>query len=318
MVYLPGSRAFKCLARELTQFQLDCKDMNRFPGFSRDMATQILQSPFYRHLCDRQGLVFPDLLHPEVLDCFPILTRQDLANFATEMLVDPATALPIYSSGTTGQPLRVYRNMDDDQRHWNIIRSGCELLDETVLSAFFLCSLPQSLSYQLQLKFSDFYVNIERYNLWQNPDVCREKVQSASLILGSPEGIRWILQEKIKPRASAYYSTALPLSAVIRERVQSWSTRLFHTYSSTETGPIAWQCALDVCQYHVFPDTFVEAGAGDAVLVTKMFRTALPLLRYSTGDRAELTYGLCSCGFQGSTLVRLQGRKTDQRNKFSS
>ncbi len=283
--------------------------MNQFPGFSQEVATQILQAPFYRRLCERQGLVFPDLLHPSVLEYFPILRRDDLLRSATEMLVDPATAFPIYSSGTTGQPLRVYRNRDDNRRHWKLIRSGCGLQDQPMVHGFFLCSLPQSLKYQVQLNFSDFSINIERCNLWHHPDVCRERLQFAPLILGSPEGICWILKQKIKPKASAFYSTALPLAASIRQRVQSGNTRVFHTYSATETGAIAWQCAVESSRYHVFQDIFVEVGPGAMVIVTKMFSTALPLLRYATGDRAVLMSGICPCGFQGTSLVGLQGRK---------
>lgn len=282
---------------------------NQFPGFSIDVATQILQSPFYRQLCARQGLVFPDLLHPGVLEYFPILRRDDLSRSVTEMVVGPATAFPIYSSGTTGQPLRVYRNYDDDCRHWNMIRSGCGLQDQSVVDGFFLCSLPQGLNYQIQLNLGDFSINIERCNLWYHPDVCRKKLQNAPFILGSPEGICWLLEQKIKPTASAFYSTALPLAAGIRQSIQNWGIRVFHTYSSTETGAIAWQCAADSSQYHVFQDVFVEIGPGGVIIVTKMFPTALPLLRYATGDRAELISGHCPCGFQGTTLVGVQGRK---------
>jgi phenylacetate-CoA ligase len=64
-------------------------------------------------------------------------------------------------------------------------------------------------------------------------------------------------------------------------------------------------------RFHVHEDHFLaEIHEGELVLTT-LCREALPLLRYRTRVRGELSYGKCACGRSGALLV--PGGRLDHR-----
>ena len=106
------------------------------------------------------------------------------------------------------------------------------------------------------------------------------------------------------------YTTALPLAEDQANRI---AARLgcahLHCYSMTEAGPIAWRCKHCQNTYHVYADMFVESVVG-RVCVTKLSDSVFPLLRYLTDDYAEVHSEKMPCGFAGTSLRNLIGRKS--------
>jgi phenylacetate-CoA ligase len=105
--------------------------------------------------------------------------------------------------------------------------------------------------------------------------------------------------------------------AVVRE---AWGVEVVDSYSSEELGYIALQCP-DCEHYHVQSENLIvevldEAGApcgpGDIgqVVVSTLHNFAMPLLRYASGDYAEIGEP-CRCGRGLPVLRRIAGR---QRN----
>ena len=101
---------------------------------------------------------------------------------------------------------------------------------------------------------------------------------------------------------------------------------LIDTYSASEVGTIAVQCpASDT--YHVMAEgnflellddagAPVESGRPGRVVVTPIYNTALPLVRYDIGDFAEAIDGPCPCGRTLPRLRRVMGR-TRQMFRFA-
>jgi phenylacetate-CoA ligase len=90
-------------------------------------------------------------------------------------------------------------------------------------------------------------------------------------------------------------------------------------YGCGEVGPIAYECdkgMLHVSADSVFVEVVTSDGAlalpGEAgrVLVTDLNNRAMPLLRYATGDYAEVG-NTCDCGRNTPTLKRIWGREYD-------
>jgi phenylacetate-CoA ligase len=87
-------------------------------------------------------------------------------------------------------------------------------------------------------------------------------------------------------------------------------------YGSTETGSLAGECPEGVLHfwadravpevYHPDSGEVTAEGAGRLV-VTPLFREAMPLLRYNLEDDVELAYADCACGWQLPT-IRVLGR----------
>ncbi|WP_224363922.1 phenylacetate--CoA ligase family protein [Hyalangium versicolor] len=110
-----------------------------------------------------------------------------------------------------------------------------------------------------------------------------------------------------------------PLSAAKRAHLEAlWGgKRVLVDYGSTETGSLAGECAQG--RLHLWSDRlyfevrdpqtggFSEQGTGSLV-VTPLFRQAMPLIRYDLEDVVEISHAPCACG-QALPTVRVLGRK---------
>ncbi|MEM3445216.1 MAG: acyl-CoA reductase, partial [Thermoplasmata archaeon] len=78
-------------------------------------------------------------------------------------------------------------------------------------------------------------------------------------------------------------------------------------YACVDTGPIGFPCPVKGDGvHHTLPDVVVEIENSE-ILVTPLYRRAIPIIRYRTGDRGEWLEGDCECGYHGRTF-RLLGR----------
>ncbi|MGL5857766.1 MAG: phenylacetate--CoA ligase family protein [Angustibacter sp.] len=101
-------------------------------------------------------------------------------------------------------------------------------------------------------------------------------------------------------------------------RSQGSAVRSF-AYSTTETGPVGYQCAfLDADDHHVHEDLVVAEAVDDdgrrlpdgvrgALAVTVLTETGAALVRYLVGDQVTLRPSRCPCG-SPAQILRLGGR----------
>ena len=93
---------------------------------------------------------------------------------------------------------------------------------------------------------------------------------------------------------------------------------MINDYGSTETGGLAGECPVG--RMHLWADRMVFEvydpqtgqitmdGCGQLV-VTTLYRQAMPLIRYNLEDTVDVGYGDCDCGWALPT-VRVLGRST--------
>jgi phenylacetate-CoA ligase len=97
------------------------------------------------------------------------------------------------------------------------------------------------------------------------------------------------------------------LSEARRRRIsQIWDVPVVQEYGSTETGSLAGECEYgtmhlwaDRAIFEVYDPSTGEIrtdGAGQLV-VTPLYRRAMPLLRYNLADDVEVSYADCPCGW---------------------
>ncbi|GIF26554.1 phenylacetate-CoA ligase [Actinoplanes tereljensis] len=119
------------------------------------------------------------------------------------------------------------------------------------------------------------------------------------------------------PALRALLVAGEPLSPARRARIaQIWQAPVVEEYGASETGGLAGECPhgslhlwADRAIFEVYdPVTgrITPDGAGELV-VTPLFREAMPLLRYHLGDRVEVAYRDCPCGW-ALPVVRVLGR----------
>lgn len=127
---------------------------------------------------------------------------------------------------------------------------------------------------------------------------------------------------RIAPRS--LFCGAEPLPGEMRKFIEeTWHTKLFDVYATTEGGVIASECELHHGM-HIFEDfSIIEvvdqanrpvmAGEqGEKVLLTVLFRRTQPLIRYELSDLIRISPNeCCSCGRPFALLESLKGRIGD-------
>jgi phenylacetate-CoA ligase len=119
------------------------------------------------------------------------------------------------------------------------------------------------------------------------------------------------------PHLRALFVGGDPLSDAKRARItELWGVPVVEEYGSTETGSLAGQCPRG--RLHLWADRAIfevydpatgaigRDGPGQLV-VTPLYREAMPLLRYNLEDAVEVSYEPCGCGW-ALPVVRVLGR----------
>ncbi len=95
---------------------------------------------------------------------------------------------------------------------------------------------------------------------------------------------------------------------------------VYQDYGSTETGSIAGECSHK--KLHIWADRLLcevydpatgqcsREGTGQLV-ITPLYRKAMPLLRYFLGDTVDISHEHCACGWHLPT-IRVHGRTVNQ------
>jgi len=119
------------------------------------------------------------------------------------------------------------------------------------------------------------------------------------------------------PALRALFVGGEPLSEARKARISElWGVPLVEEYGSTETGSLAGECPhgrmhlwADRAIFEVYDPRTGRIGATGAgqLVVTPLFREAMPLLRYNLEDDVEISHAPCDCGWALPT-VRVLGR----------
>jgi phenylacetate-CoA ligase len=104
----------------------------------------------------------------------------------------------------------------------------------------------------------------------------------------------------------------------LRERLRAVAgLEIEDNYSCSEVGSIAIQCPTSGL-FHIMHENLIvevinddgsptQVGEIGQVVVTDLFNSAAPMIRYDIGDHAEVG-PVCTCGRHGPTLKRIMGR----------
>jgi phenylacetate-CoA ligase len=119
------------------------------------------------------------------------------------------------------------------------------------------------------------------------------------------------------PHLRALFVGGEPFTPSRRRRItETWGVPVVEEYGSTETGSLAGDCPAG--RMHLWADRAIfevydprtgaisPEGSGQLV-VTPLYREAMPLVRYNLEDDVEVSYADCECGWRLPT-VRVFGR----------
>jgi phenylacetate-CoA ligase len=288
-----------------------------------------MASPFYR---SRLGDAVPrdraDLLK------LPLTTKQDLRDqYPFGLLAVDRAELATYheSSGTAGQPTPSYYTAEDwvdlaerYARKWIGIGASDTFLVRTPYALMITGHLAHAAG---RLHGATVVPGDNRSLAMPYSRVVRVLHDlDVSLTWSMPtETLLWAAAARAAghrpgrdfPALRALFVGGEPLSDARRARItEIWGVPVIEEYGSTETGSLAGECPAG--RMHLWSDRAVfevldpntgrtsPTGTGQLV-VTPLFRQAMPLLRYNLEDNVEVSDAECECGW-ALPSVRVLGR----------
>ncbi|QNP74743.1 phenylacetate--CoA ligase family protein [Streptomyces roseirectus] len=293
-------------------------------------VAQAARSPFYRRRLE--GGALPATAAD--LTGLPLTTKQDLRDhYPFGMLAVPKAHLATYheSSGTAGRPTPSYYTAQD----WTDLaerfaRKWIGISDEDV----FLVRTPYALlltghlahaaarlsgatvvpgdNRSLAMPYARVVRTLHDLGVtltWSVPTECLIWAAAATAAGHRPD--------TDFPALRALFVGGEPLTPARRRRISRlWGVPVIEEYGSTETGSLAGECPAgrmhlwaDRALFEVYdPHTGKVAQEGEGrLVVTPLFREAMPLLRYNLDDDVVVSYDDCDCGWHLPT-VQVLGR----------
>jgi phenylacetate-CoA ligase len=288
------------------------------------------RSPFYRERLDSAALpaTAADLAG------LPLTTKQDLRdNYPFGMLAVPKARLATYheSSGTAGQPTASYYTAED----WTDLAErfarkwiGMSAEDIFLVRTPYALLLTGHLAHAAGRLHGATVVPGDNRSLampyarvvrvmhdlgvtltWSVPTECLMWAAAAQAAGHRPDADF--------PALRALFVGGEPLTDARRRRISGlWGVPVIEEYGSTETGSLGGECPngrmhlwADRALFEVYdPKTATVSAEGEGQLVvTPLFREAMPLLRYNLEDNVEVSYDDCACGWN-LPAVRVLGR----------
>ncbi|MWA09126.1 AMP-binding protein [Streptomyces sp. BA2] len=288
------------------------------------------RSPFYRERLNSGPLPAT----AADLAALPLTTKQDLRdNYPFGMLAVPKEQLATYheSSGTAGHPTPSYYTAQDwvdlaerFARKW-IGMSG----DDT-----FLVRTPYALLLTGHLAHAAGRLHGATVVPGDNRSLAMPYARVVRVMHDLEVSLTWSVPTECLiwaaaaraaghrpgadfPALRALFVGGEPLTSARRGRISRlWGVPVIEEYGSTETGSLAGECRhgrmhlwADRALFEVYdPRTGTVSAEGEGELVvTPLFREAMPLLRYNLEDNVSVSYDDCACGW-GLPTVRVLGR----------
>jgi phenylacetate-coenzyme A ligase PaaK-like adenylate-forming protein len=286
------------------------------------------RSPFYKkHF---EGL--PETLSAlDELRQFPFTTAEDIREnplrFVCVSQNEIQRIVTLQTSGTTGEPKRIFFTADDQELTIDFFGVGMSALTEPGerILIFLPGETPGSVGDLLRIGLERKGKKPIPYGMVKDPLHALETMESQQVdcLVGSPTQIlslarRW--NPKNKAPRTVLLSTDYVPAAIVNVLENTWGCKVFNHYGTTEMGLGGGvECGAhrgyhlreaDMLFEIVNPETRepVLDGEYGEVVFTTLTRRGMPLIRYRMGDRSRFIVGECPCGTKLRTMEKIRGR----------
>lgn len=291
------------------------------------------QSRFYQRLYSGRNC---EIMTFQEFGKLPLTTAEDLKENPFDFLCvsqnDINRIVTLQSSGTTGHPKRLFFSEAEQELTIDFFHHGMLTLVEPGDKVLIMLpgKTPGSVGDLLRLGLERAGVTGIVHGPVSHPEqtlklICQENVNA---LVGIPTQIlsvaRCQAQRNPAPLRlrSVLLSTDYVPRAIAQELERTWNCKVFNHYGMTEMGlGGALECE-GFCGYHfreadlyleiIDPRSGlpVEDGQPGEVVFTTLTRTAMPLVRYRTGDMSRFIASPCACH---TVLKRLELLKSRDR-----
>ena len=296
--------------------------------------------PYYRELFKKSGIKPEHLKTPEILKEIPPLTREMVqANFRQliDTQADHRRTFSITTGGTSGKQLKICTCSEHRMIEYAFVidlwsRVGFHpdakravLRGSVVYTDRYRRSWKYDpLSKELLLSIYDMTEENLRLYLDKIRHYRTEYIHcypSAVMVLA-----RFIARYGIRelPKLKAILTSSENTYPLQREFVEkNINARYFDLYGQTEQVALGGECEASD-SYHIYPqygymelidslgNPVTENGGSGEIVGTGFINMTMPLIRYRTGDWAELEKRECTCGRNYPLLKSIRGRRNQE------
>jgi phenylacetate-CoA ligase len=279
--------------------------------------------PFYKKRFRESNL--RSMRSLEDLQSLPITTKDDVRRHADAMICAglPKDSLYRFSTtGTTGSPTVHYMDRSDAVRGAALRQFSfmeCGFAPGDILANLAFSQMPRFPMQPLLYRVKSIHPAEDL-----DKSYLALKAAAPSIVFAYPSVLAIMADMNIRSATPLHFSKAVSVSEMMRPGARkliqdSFGCTIRNYYGSSECWAMAWECEKG--SLHINSDSAIleavdEAGrpvrdgqSGD-LLMTLLWRYAMPFIRYKIGDRGRLG-SCCPCGRGLQVLKSLEGRTTD-------
>lgn len=283
------------------------------------LLSKAIDAPYYRELY--QDVKLP-LLSLEEYKQVPVLTQEPLMNRREEMVTEKPTGAYLFSpGGSSGNIKHVYYSNDEFSKSKEVFGEGfvdVGITEEDVVANYLKAGSLWTAFIACNRALEATGCKILSLTANQPEEVTIEYLSQfrPNVILGIPGCLTLLAQAVEEQGADITFEKIYYSGNHLTEKSRQYLQHVFHCdhirsfgYAAVETGPIGYQCPhCGPYDYHVFEDWgYVEREDDGSVLVTNLYRTLHPIIRYRLGDLVDIVKEPCPCG-KSSQKIRLYSR----------
>jgi phenylacetate-CoA ligase len=297
----------------------------------RRLAAKASRTPHYQALF-HGARVSPEELTETTLERLPILEKASLrATEAGRLLTEPAAKLfPVNTSGSTGVPLQVLRNQQDQAEVsavWARVFAayGRRIRDRQVnIGSGRAVARKGPVAKLRELGILPRLHQLASFDPPERQIALLRSVQP-QMISAYAVGLELLAEAVLEAgitdlRPRVVYTSGMALTPRCRELAgRAFGVEPLDVYAANEVGPIAWECPVHRGALHLNDDTQiteivddegrrVPLGTSGQVVVTQLLCTAQPLIRYRIGDISSFRPEPCECGRGLRLMDPVEGR----------
>ncbi|KUO75016.1 MAG: hypothetical protein APF81_12215 [Desulfosporosinus sp. BRH_c37] len=294
------------------------------------------ESRFYReHLKDVEAGAISRI---EDMGRLPFTTSKDLFRnpnaFSCVSQQQISRVMTISTSGTTGEPKRIFYTAEDQEATIDYFQHGMTNLacagDRVLI--LLPSELPGSVGDLLQKALERLGATGIKHGVVVDPEkvlMIMEK-EKANVLVGIPVQILILARYQASLKTFSTQLKSILLStdyvprAIVRVLEKTWNCRVFNHYGASEMGlGGAVQCEA-LGGYHLRESDLlfeiVDSNTGQSVpdgeygeiVFTSLTAQGMPLIRYRTGDISRFIPQPCQCGTVLKTMDLVIGRRADE------
>lgn len=315
----------KTAGMTLDEYRLDC--------IRRTVDSAVQNSPFYRdHL---GGLKSGHIRTMADVERIPTMSAEDIARNPAAMVCvsqsEISRIITLSTSGTTGNPKRIYFSEDDLELTVEFFMHGMKTLVGEKDRVLILMPGEKfgSVGYILKDALARIGVFSEVHGVVNDMVSCLEDIERFGIncLVGIPVQVLELSYEAqrrgMKGIERVLLSADYVPDSLARMVEENLGCTVFSHYGMTEMGFGGGVECSAFEGYHLRetdlyfeildPETGVplEDGLLGEVALTTLNRRGMPLIRYRTGDISRFLAGTCGCGSNMRRLDKVRGRKSE-------